>query len=97
MLPSDQRAPLQAYTEIETQPHSDGFDYHEINTDDFIALCREVGAAPLLTINLAWNSPEESAQWVEYCNGSADTEYGKIRAERGYPEPYKISAQRRVS
>ena len=90
MLPSDQRAPLQAYTEIETQPHSDGFDYHEINTDDFIALCREVGAAPLLTINLAWNSPEESAQWVEYCNGSADTEYGKIRAERGYPEPYNV-------
>lgn len=90
LLPSDQRAPLQAYTEIETQPHSDGFDYHEINTDDFIALCREVGAAPLLTINLAWNSPEESAQWVEYCNGSADTEYGKIRAERGYPEPYNV-------
>ena len=90
LLPSDQRAPLQAYTEIETQPHSDGFDYHEINTDDFIALCREVGATPLLTINLAWNSPEESAQWVEYCNGSADTEYGKIRAERGYPEPYNV-------
>ena len=90
LLPSDQRAPLQAYTEIETQPHSDGFDYHEINTDDFIALCREVGATPLLTINLAWNSPEESAQWVEYCNGSADTEYGKIRAERGYPEPFNV-------
>ena len=90
LLPVDQRAPLQAYTEIETQPFTDGLDYHEINTDDFIALCREVGATPLLTINLAWNTPEESAQWVEYCNGSADTEYGKIRAERGHQEPYNV-------
>ena len=90
LLPADQRAPLQAYTEIETQPHSDGYDYHEINTDDFIALCREVGAEPLLTINLAWNTPEESAQWVEYCNGTAETEYGKMRAERGHPEPYNV-------
>ena len=89
-LPSDERAPLQAFWEIETQPHSDGYDYHEINTDDFLALCREVGAEPLLTINLAWQSPEESAQWVEYCNGAADTEYGKIRAERGHPEPYNV-------
>lgn len=90
LLPSDQRAPLQSYREIETQPHSDGYDYHEINTDDFIALCREVGAEPLLTINLAWQSPEESAQWVEYCNGSADTEYGKKRAEHGHKESYNV-------
>ncbi len=90
LLPVDQRAPLQAFTEIETQPHSDGYDYHEINTDDFVALCREVGAEPLLTINLAWQSPEESAQWVEYCNGAPDTEYGKLRAEHGHPEPYNV-------
>ena len=90
LLPADQRAPLQAFTEIETQPHTDGYDYHEINTDDFIALCREVGAEPLLTINLAWQSPEESAQWVEYCNGGAETEYGRLRAERGHPKPYNV-------
>ncbi|MCR4921294.1 MAG: hypothetical protein K5945_06245 [Bacteroidaceae bacterium] len=90
LLPADQRAPQQSFREIETQPHSDGYDYHEINTDDFIALCRYVGAEPLLTINLAWQSPEESAQWVEYCNGAADTEYGRQRAERGHPEPYNV-------
>ena len=90
LLPVDQRGPLQAVTEIETQPYTDGYDYHEIDTDDFIALCREVGAEPMMTINLSWNTPEESAQWVEYCNGSVDTEYGKIRAERGYPEPYNV-------
>ena len=90
LLPVDQRGLLQAVTEIETQPYSDGYDYHEIDTDDFIALCREVGAEPMMTINLSWNTPEESAQWVEYCNGSVDTEYGKIRAQRGHPEPYNV-------
>jgi len=37
-----------------------------------------------------WSTPEESAQWIEYCNGSTDTDYGRIRAERGYPEPYNV-------
>ena len=90
LLPVDERGPLQAATEIETQPFSDGYDYHEISTDDFLALCREVGAEPLLTINFSWNTPQESAAWVEYCNGGPETEYGRIRAERGHPEPYGV-------
>lgn len=49
-----------------------------------------LSAQPMLTLNLAWSSPEESAQWVEYCNGSADTEYGRRRAENGHPEPYHV-------
>ena len=90
LLPVDMRGPLQAAMEIETQPYSDGYDFHEINTDDFIALCREVGAEPFLTINPVWNTPEDSANWVEYCNGPVDTEYGRIRAERGHVEPYNV-------
>jgi len=90
LLDADLRGPLQAATEIETQPYTDGYDFHEINTDDFIALCREVGAEPFITINLMWSTPEESAQWVEYCNGATDTEYGRKRAERGHIEPYDV-------
>ncbi|GHT54735.1 hypothetical protein AGMMS49982_19910 [Bacteroidia bacterium] len=90
LLNVDERAPLLAYTPVESQPHSGGYDFHEIGIDDFIALCREIGAKPYLTINLAWDTPEEAAQWVEYCNGSAATEWGKKRAERGNPEPYNV-------
>ena len=90
LLPRDMRGPLQAATEIETQPHSHGYDFHEISTDDFLALCREVGAEPFLTINLFWNSPEDSADWVEYVNGPADSPYGRKRAENGHPEPYRV-------
>ena len=90
LLPVDMRGPLQAVTEMETQPHSLGYDNHEIGIDEYIALCREVGAEPFVTINLMWNRPEDSADWVEYCNGGPDTEYGRIRAERGHPEPYNV-------
>lgn len=89
-LPTDMRAPLQAFTEDETQPYTHGYDMHEIDTDDFIALCREIGAEPYITINLTWDTPEECAAWVEYCNGGEDTEYGRLRAQRGHIEPYGV-------
>lgn len=90
LLPVDERAPFESYLHLETQPHTLGYDFHEINTDDFIALCREIGAEPFITINIAWNTPEENAAWVEYCNGDETTRYGKIRAERGHKEPYNV-------
>lgn len=90
LLPVDMRAPLQAYTEDETQPYTHGYDMHEIDTDSFIALCREVGAEPFITVNLAWDTPEGCAAWVEYCNGAPDTPYGSLRAARGHAEPYHV-------
>lgn len=90
LLPVDERSPFESYLHFLTQPHTFGYDNHEINTDDFIALCREIGADPYITTNLAWNTPEESAAWVEYCNGDESTEYGRMRAERGHPEPYHV-------
>lgn len=90
LLPVDERAPFESCLNLETQPHSWGYDFHEINTDDFVALCREVGAEPYITINPVWNTAEESAAWVEYCNGDENTTYGKLRVERGFAEPYNV-------
>lgn len=90
LLPVDMRAPLQSYLGLETQPHSMGYDFHEIGTDEFIALCRAIGAQPFITINPCWNTPEENAAWVEYCNGDETTEYGRLRAQRGFTEPYNV-------
>ncbi len=89
LLPVDRRAPLQSAF-IETLPHTDGFDAHEIGTDEFMALCRELGAEPFLTLNLSFEGPEEAAAWVEYCNGLPSTPWGRRRAERGHPEPYNV-------
>jgi len=90
LLSRNMRAPFQSYLWLETQPHTNGYDFHDINTDDFIALCREIGAQPFITLNPTWNTPEESAEWVEYCNGDENTEYGALRAKRGHKEPYNV-------
>ncbi len=90
LLPRNQRAPIQSYLWLETQPHTFGYDFSDINVDDFAALCKEIGAEAFITINPTWNTPKESAQWVEYCNGDETTEYGKLRISRGYTEPYNV-------
>ena len=90
LLPRNMRSPFDSHLGLGIQSDSMGFDFHEIGTDEFIALCREIGAEPFITINIAWNTPEESAEWVEYCNGDSTTKYGKLRAELGYPEPYGV-------
>ena len=90
LLPRDMRAPFQSYLWLETQPHTWGFDFHEINTDDFLHLCEEIGAEPFITINPTWNTPQDSADWVEYCNGDVSTPYGALRAKNGREKPYNV-------
>ena len=90
LLPRDMRAPFESYLGIETQPQTMGYDFHEVGIDEFIALCRELGAEPFITINPAWNTPEENGAWVEYCNGDTGTHYGALRAARGHKDPYNV-------
>jgi len=87
LLPVDQRAPLWGAGIL---PHTDGIDEHEIGTDEFVALCRAIGAEPWITINMSLEGPIDAGQWVQYCNGSADGEWGRLRAERGQPEPFGV-------
>lgn len=90
LLDVDMRAPSESHIAYLTQPHNLGYDFGEIGIDEFIALCREIGAEPSLTLNLTWNTPEENAAWVEYCNGDVTTKFGKMRADRGFSEPYDV-------
>jgi len=59
-------------------------------TAEFVDFCETVGCEPMICINAGDESPEEAADWVEYCNGSTDTEMGALRAEHGHPEPFDI-------
>jgi alpha-L-arabinofuranosidase len=88
LLAIDKRAPLSGGGIL---PHTDGYDDHEIGTDEFIALCRQLGAEPAITINMGVpDAPEVAAAWVEYCNGAPDTLRGAQRARRGHVEPYNV-------
>lgn len=81
--------------DIDTRPyrknlHWGGYTDNSFGTDEFIRFCRDVGCSPMICVNFGSGTPEEAANWVEYCNGSVDTVYGKMRAENGHPKPYNI-------
>ena len=90
LLPVDQRPPIGPTGLDFLLRDSDDIDTQELGIDEFIALCRELGCEPSLTLRLSESTPEDAAAWVEYCNGGADTKWGKIRAQRGQPEPYGV-------
>lgn len=66
------------------------WESNDVGTDEFIDLCRLIGAEPVLTANMGTGTAEEAAAWVEYCNGDVNTEYGALRAQHGYEQPHDV-------
>ena len=58
-------------------------------TDEFIAFCREVGAQPFICTNAGTGTPEEMADWVEYCNLDIG-EWAALRRANGHDKPFKV-------
>ncbi len=67
-----------------------GINSYRFGTCEFIEYCREIGAEPVLVVNLSTGTPDEAANWVEYCNGTEDTYYANLRRSHGYPEPFNV-------
>lgn len=59
-------------------------DCLDIGVNEFMALCKEIGAEPEYTVSLLLSDGEDAAHIVEYCNGGADTEYGAVRESLGF-------------
>lgn len=59
-------------------------------TAEFVSFCETIGCEPVICVNAGDGTPSEAARWVEYCNGSTDTEMGALRNAHGYPEPFDI-------
>ena len=60
--------------------HQDPLD---IGLNEFMLLCRELGAEPEFTVSLILSDGEDARRLVEYCNGNATTEYGAMRQALG--------------
>jgi alpha-N-arabinofuranosidase len=63
---------------------------NQVGTDEIIALCRNMGWQPMLTVNLGTGTPEEARNWVEYCNCPAGTQYADKRTANGHTEPFDV-------
>lgn len=59
-------------------------DCLDIGLNEFMMLCREVGAEPEFTVSLILSDGEDARRLVEYCNGGVDTEYGAKRQALGF-------------
>ncbi|MFA6128975.1 MAG: alpha-L-arabinofuranosidase C-terminal domain-containing protein [Bacteroidales bacterium] len=79
----------------------DDKDVNSLGTDEFITLSRKLNSEPLIVINSGFHegagTPEawapwirEASEWVEYCNGPADSGWGAVRAANGHAEPYHV-------
>ena len=64
----------------------------DFGTDEFIRFARRVGAEPSLTVNVEGRgaTADEAAAWVEYCNGSPQSQYGALRAKNGNSQPFHV-------
>ena len=59
-------------------------DCVEIGLNEFILLCRELGAEPEYTVSHLQSDGEDARCLIEYCNGSPDTFYGALRESLGF-------------
>ena len=75
------------------KPYKGWFNHyatHGFGVVEFTAFCRaaDILAIPGLRID---ETPEDMAGFVEYMNGPADSEWGKRRAQDGYPQPFGLT------
>ena len=63
---------------------------NHVGADEWMTFCELVGCEPLICVNAGNGTPEDAADWVEYCNGDISTKYGALRAKNGHPKPYGV-------
>ncbi|HUX01121.1 MAG: hypothetical protein WBD63_09755 [Phycisphaerae bacterium] len=71
-----------------TGPHGSdtGRSVNRFGTPELMKFCGQIGASPLLTVNVGTGTPEEAATWVAYCNQPGHAE----RAADGFPAPFGV-------
>ncbi|WP_334266646.1 alpha-N-arabinofuranosidase [Edaphobacter sp. HDX4] len=68
-------------------------DYFGFGTEEFLGLCRKLNAEPLITLACPGTKAEQvqyAMDWVHYLNDPSTTEWGRLRASNGHPEPYGV-------
>jgi alpha-N-arabinofuranosidase len=67
-----------------------GVEPNDVGIHEYMELMDILGAEAFISVNTGLGTLEEVAQEVEYVNGPADSEWGRIRGENGHPEPYGV-------
>jgi alpha-N-arabinofuranosidase len=64
---------------------------HDVGLFEFLELCELAGAEPLVCTNSNSSTTASILNEIEFCNGPADSPFGRLRAELGHPEPFGVT------
>jgi alpha-N-arabinofuranosidase len=81
--PKDQRPARKdlAWNQIET---------NQMGTDEYVKLCRLIGAENFICINAGTGTLDQARHWVEYCNVDKGTYYSDLRRKYGNEKPFNV-------
>ncbi|MGH9668257.1 MAG: alpha-L-arabinofuranosidase C-terminal domain-containing protein, partial [Bryobacteraceae bacterium] len=63
---------------------------NSFGTQEFVGLCRLIGAEPYLAGNVGSGSPSELRDWMEYCNYPSGSTLSDARAADGSSRPFSV-------
>ena len=67
-----------------------GVEHNDVGIHEYMDLMGILDAESFIAVNTGLGTVEEVAEEIEYCNGSPSTPMGKLRAQNGREEPYKV-------
>jgi alpha-N-arabinofuranosidase len=63
---------------------------NQVGTNEFMDFLQQVGAEPMIAVNLGTRGPQDAANLLEYCNFPGGTYYSDMRISHGYTQPHNI-------
>lgn len=63
---------------------------NQFGTHEFLAYCQQLGADPMLAVNLGTGDISLASAYVEYCNAPAGTYWADQRVANGQAEPFGV-------
>jgi alpha-N-arabinofuranosidase len=63
---------------------------NRFGTNEFVTFCRKLDSEPYLVVNCGDGDMREARDWVEYCNGTRDTDLVKLRRNHGFEQPHRV-------
>jgi alpha-N-arabinofuranosidase len=67
-----------------------GIDSNDVGIDEFLDLCHEISAEPMIAVNTGFGDDYSAAQEVEYVNGAKESVGREWRVENGHVDPYGV-------
>jgi alpha-N-arabinofuranosidase len=67
-----------------------GIEHNDFGLDEFMVLCRMLNTEPYIVVNAGLGDATSAAAEVEYANGDPGTPMGRLRAQNGHPDPYRV-------